>query len=430
MLRGGRFRTLFASAMLFTLLAPDALRSTLSWWGYGAVVTVLAVLSVAVLYVERDRWAIRGLPIPLLAFLMLVAVSVAWSHWPAMSVLGAATTWATVTGAVALAVAIPWDDLVRFLGYAIRAILGLSLVFEFIVAVFIQAPVLPLWYSSDLPREDIPALEFWSMAHLFDGGKVQGIVGNSNLLAFVALLGVIVFGVQLADKRVRLLAGWTSMAGAVLAIGLTRSGTVLACLAAVTILVFGVWLVRRATTPAAVRGAYLGLGATIAAGIGAVILLHTPILNLVGKTSTFSGRVHIWEAVAEMASERWLAGWGWISHWAPWVEPLGTLVMVENVYQLQAHNAWMDVWLQLGVIGLVVFGALALVTIVRAWLMATDRRRVRISGEEPFTALTALPLLLLAALLVQSLSESRILVEGGLLLFALIAVKTKRHELG
>jgi len=430
MLRGGRFRVLFASTMFFTLLAPDALRATLSWWGYGAIVSVLALFSIAVLYVERDRWAVRTLPIPLLAFLMLVAASIAWSHYPAMSLLGAATTWATVIGAIALAVAIPWPDLLRFLGYALRAILILSLAFELFVAVFIQVPVLPLWHSSAVPSEQLPSLDYWSMSHLFDGGKIQGIVGNSNLLAFVALIGVIVFGVQLADRRVRLLAGWSSMALAVLAIGLTRSATVLAALAALAILVFAVWLVRRAETRAAVRGAYIGVFAVIAGSLGLVVLLHAPILTLVGKTSTFTGRVHIWEAVGRLASERPLFGWGWVSHWAPWVDPLGTLIAVDGVYQLQAHNAWMDVWMQLGVLGLVVFGALVLVTAVRTWLFATDRRILRAHSDEPYIALTVFPLLVFASLIVQSLSESRILVEGGLLVFALIAVKTKRHELG
>lgn len=430
MLRSGRFRSLFAFAMLFTLLAPDAVRSTVSWWGYGVIVGVLAALSVALLVVERDRWAIRGLPIPLVAFLLLTAASIAWSNYPAMSLLGAATTWATIIGAIAVAVVIPWDDLVRYLGYALRAILGISLVFELAVAIFVQRPVLPLWYPSDVPVNEIPSLDYWTMSLLFQGGQIQGIVGNSNLLAFIALLGLIVFGVQLADKRVRLLAGWTSMSAAILTILLTRSATIAAAIAAVAFIVLAVWLIRRATTPVAVSEAYLLSAGAGIGGVGLAILLHAPILDALDKTSMLTGRIHIWEEVIGLAEQRPFFGWGWISHWAPWVDPLGTLVEVGGVYQLQAHNAWLDVWLQLGILGLIVFGALVLVTLVRTWWMATDRRKVRIESDEPFVALTIVPLLVLTALLVQSLSESRILVEGGLLLLALIAVKTKRHELG
>lgn len=430
MLRSGRFRVLFASTLLFTLLAPDAWRSTVGWWGYGIIVSVLALLSVAVLYVERDRWAVRGLPLPLLAFLLLAAASVAWSHYPAMTALGAVTTWATVTGAVALAVAVPWDDLLRFLGYALRAILGLSLVFELFVAVFIRAPILPLWYLPHPASEGIPTLDYWSLANLFDGGKTQGIVGNSNLLGFVALLGVIVFGVQLVDRRVRLLAGWTSMSAAIVVILLTRSATVLAVIIAVGFLVLTVGLVRRARTSHERVNAYVVSGVTTASAMGLVVLFHAPIFDALDKSSTLTGRVQIWEAVIGLASERPLFGWGWISHWAPWVDPLGTLAAIDGAYQLQAHNAWLDVWMQLGALGLVVFGLLTIVTVVRVWWLAIDRRRLRATRHEPYVALTVFPLLVLAALLVQSISESRVLVEGGLLLFALLAVKAKRHELG
>jgi hypothetical protein len=44
------------------------------------------------------------------------------------------------------------------------------------------------------------------------------------------------------------------------------------------------------------------------------------------------------------------------------------------------------------------------------------------------SALALLPILLLAALLVQSLAESRLLVEYGWLLLALLAFKTAQHE--
>src|SRR5690606_2653544 len=136
--------------------------------------------------------------------------------YPAESLLAAVTTWATVIGAVALAVMVSWDDLLRFLGYALRAILAISLAFEVLVGIFVQRPVLPLWYPSNIPSTDIPTFDYWTQSVLFSDGRIQGIVGNANLLAFVALLGVIVFGVQLADKRVRLLAGWLSMSAAVL----------------------------------------------------------------------------------------------------------------------------------------------------------------------------------------------------------------------
>ena len=78
---------------------------------------------------------------------------------------------------------------------------------------------------------------------------------------------------------------------------------------------------------------------------------------------------------------------------------------MRGVTYLQAHNAWLDVTLQLGVIGLVIFAAFVAGTFLRVWLTAID------PSSAPTRAL--LPLALLVALLVQSLAESRLLVELG-----------------
>jgi len=78
----------------------------------------------------------------------------------------------------------------------------------------------------------------------------------------------------------------------------------------------------------------------------------------------------------------------------------------------------------------VVFGALVLATLVRSWLIAVDR--VVTSPRDPGSHiwLSLLPLLVLTAQLVQSIAESRILLEGGLMLLVIWAVKTKTSPLG
>jgi O-antigen ligase len=177
----------------------------------------------------------------------------------------------------------------------------------------------------------------------------------------------------------------------------------------------------------------------VLAGAALVTLFSRQLLALLGKSDTLTGRLGIWDAVIGLAQQRPVAGWGWISYWAPWVAPFKNLVKKAGVQQLHAHNAWLDVWLQLGILGVVVFAALVLLTAYRAWRMAT--RTLAMTAPSPATdpatatpettpaaasALALLPILLLAALLVQSLAESRLLVEYGWLLLALLAVKTAR----
>src|SRR5690606_24413713 len=145
---------------------------------------------------------------------------------------------------------------------------------------------------------------------------------------------------------------------------------------------------------------------------------------LLGKSSDLTYRFDIWHTVWNLAVERPAAGWGWVSYWVPWVEPFDDLVVIRGVTYLQAHNAWLDVFLQLGVIGLVVFGLLVATSIVRSWLLAIDTTGTRTGQHGLAWPASALPLVLLVGLLTQSIAESRLLIELGWTLLVIIAVKT------
>jgi O-antigen ligase len=431
------FRTGFVTLLLFTVLAGDAWRYTVSWYGFGAIALALTGVSVALLVRHKHNWSIRTLPIPLLAFLALATVSLAWSFYPGPSALGLLTTWMTVICAVAAAVAFSWDELLRALGNALRIILGLSLLFELFISVVVRHPILPFWV--EYPEGKLPLLLLWSRNWLFEGGPIQGVIGNSSLLAFAALLGLIVFGVQLASKRIGRLGGWFWMFVAVVTIALTRSATIYVALLALAFVLLAVWLIRRTERRALVYG---GMAAVVGAGVASVVLFGDKLLPLVGKSPDLTGRLDIWEKVIDLAVQRPVAGWGWISYWVPWAEPFEGYIIRRGVVQLHAHNTWLDVWLQLGILGLIVFGALVLTALVRSWILATERphelpgavpadaapHQVGTPERPPFTVVSVLPLLLMVALLVQSLAESRLLIEYGLLLLVVIAVKTRRAD--
>ncbi|PPH49523.1 polysaccharide polymerase, partial [Rathayibacter sp. AY1D7] len=150
------------------------------------------------------------------------------------------------------------------------------------------------------------------------------------------------------------------------------------------------------------------------------------LLGLLGKSEDATGRLDIWDSVIALTLQRPVLGWGWVSYWAPWAAPFDTLAERKGVLYLQAHDAWLDVALQLGAVGLVLFAALAVSTLWRSWFRAVDRPRRDATSTLPYTAVSLAPLLIVVALLAQSLFESRILIEGGWLLLVLFAVQTKR----
>ena len=78
---------------------------------------------------DSDRCRSRSL-----AFLVIATVSIAWSFYPGATALGVVTTWLTTIVAAAIATTFTWQEVLRGLGIALRFVLGLSLLFELIVA--------------------------------------------------------------------------------------------------------------------------------------------------------------------------------------------------------------------------------------------------------------------------------------------------------
>jgi exopolysaccharide production protein ExoQ len=429
-----RARTWFLVLLLLVLFGGDAWRYSVGWVVFGTVAVALAALSAVILVQSRYRWSIGGLPYPLLAFMVLATVSLVWSQYPAASALGLLTTWLIVLGALALAISFSWGELLNGLSRVLRILLAASLLFELIVATIVRGPILP-WTTQPevaVPGYDtIPKMLYWSRNELFetfDSGRIQGIVGNANHLGFLALLGVIIFSIQWATDTMTRRWSITWIAVAALTLFFTRSATVTVALAAVALTLVGLLVIRSRRTDRARRWTAFGFVALAGAGIALGFALRETIFGLLGKSSDLTGRADIWQTVIGLAQQRPAFGWGWVSFWMPWAEPFKGLVIRNGVVQVQAHDTWLDLWLQLGIVGVVVFGALVLSTLLRSWIAAVDRPRSAPGLVEPYSALTLLPILIMVALVVQSIPESRLLGEYALALLVIIAVKTKRPD--
>lgn len=410
-----RYRRTIATLGLFTLTAGDFFRYTLTWWGWGAIVVVLLVLGI--IEIVRARVDVRRLPLTLFALLALMLLSTIWSDYPVWTVLGFLATLVTTTFGVFLATTMSLATFLRCFGTALRWILGLSLLFELVVSVVIGHRILPLWTSYP-GLAKIPSAYYWSRDLLLHGGSIQGIVGNSNLLAFAAMLGLIVFVIQFVSRSASRfwLGVWIVVALGTLA--LARSSTVLAATVVAAAVLAFVLVVRALRGRRRLIADAVG-AAVLVAAVVVVLVERAPILKLLGKSSDLTYRGEIWDTVIGLAVQRPVGGWGWVSYWPPFTSPYRDLIEHGGVNYLQAHDAWLDVFLQLGVVGLVVFGVFVLVTLVRSWLTAID--------AEPGAGLVRLfPLVALVALLVHSIAESRLLIEIGFALLVVITIVTSR----
>jgi O-antigen ligase len=112
-----------------------------------------------------------------------------------------------------------------------------------------------------------------------------------------------------------------------------------------------------------------------------------------------------------------LEGWGWFSHWRNDIVPYPSFLKFFDCSPTSGVNAYLDVWLQFGLIGQLAFLGLLVLTFSGLWLLASLERKFVYSW---------LPLVLVA-LLIRSLTESVILVEFGWLTFVVSCVKAARE---
>jgi len=395
------------SIIFFTSFAGQALRYAFGWVGFGIISVILFSLTVY-LFRKSIPDSLRGVPIPLGLFLGWCALSVLWSHYRSVTILGTIIQLVTVFPAFIIAKEFSWEQITRCLSNALKWILGASLVFEVFVSLIAKHPFYPL----------VGAVKgyFWSDDNLLKFGPVQGIVGNRNLLAFIALLGLIVFLIEHFQGNAKTISTivWVNLS--ILACIFTGSATITLSILALISLTVLVLALRNFKDKH--RRIYYITGGAVLSGIAFITVYSSALFSLVGRDKELSGRTIIWHAVGHLVKEEPILGWGWVSYWAPWVEPFKTLAILNGTQFLQAHDAFLDIVFQVGLIGGAFALAVAIVTSLRACNYA-------VHNDKSKGVLTLLPVLLLAALLIQSITESRLLIEGNWLLFALLCWKLK-----
>jgi exopolysaccharide production protein ExoQ len=388
------------------------------------VITVGSAIVSLVLWVSiRPPMQWRRLPWFIVGYVAWATLSVLWSAWPGATWITLLLLYITSMQALFVGSVLTWHELVRALASALKWAIGLSLLFELWVAVFVQVPVLPGF----VPRtEPVNPILYWSRSNLFDGGRIQGIMGNANLLAAVALVAIIVFSIRLASRAPRrvLLIAWLVLS--VYLFYRASSATAMLAGAAAVVVLATVLLMRSATGPGA-RTRYYVIYAAIAVG-GAVTLwfFRDIIFTTLGRSADLTGREAIWQSALERAAERPWTGWGFSTPWITSDPQFDGWIVDHGQSVMQAHNMWIDVSLQLGIIGLVLMALVFLAFVWRAWFFAVDRPRWDLKADRPYTAVTLLPTLIGAVLLVQGLAESNPLMLWGWMLLVMFAGKIKQ----
>lgn len=199
----------------------------------------------------------------------------------------------------------------------------------------------------------------------FLGGQPIRAFFQHNIMAgFYAASGA-VLGICLLRGLRRVLIVGTFVLFALLA----GSATGVLLVAAAVVLV----PIARLVVPKVPLGGLLAVGVPLGVVVGAVAWqAWVPVLELVGRDPTLTGRTILWEWGIQAIAERPVLGWGFTGYFSsPYGELPSLYVPQFDNYEISHfHNSYIQTGVDLGVVGLLILLALLVYTTVKSYTHA------------------------------------------------------------
>ena len=395
-----RFASALATASIGTGILSWALHNVIGWAGLIAILATLVLLAGFSLWARRatiDRMAV--VPMSLIAFLGWAALSLFWSQYQWASLGGLAALGAYTGLAIYIALVRDTIQVIRTFGDVLRLVLVVSLALEVLSGLLIDSPIPFLSIDGNLAQ----------------GGPVSGLLGNRNELGLLSVIGAVTFVIEWRTVSITRGLALGSIVLASITLLLTRSpvawGTAFVA-AAVLATLYGL---RRA--PAQQRRV-LHITVLVLAVVAAIAAwsLRSPIITSLNGSGELNYRLRLWQEVWALLRSHSVEGWGWIGQWNDSVAPYASFGLGTDRPSVSAVNAYLDIWFQLGFVGLAIFLGMLGLAFVRSWLLAARKRSVVFTW----------PAVVLAALLTASLAESGILIEFGWMIFVICCVNASQ----
>jgi exopolysaccharide production protein ExoQ len=392
--------TLIALGLAFS---THLLRSVMGWPGLLGALAALTVLAILSMIARRQSIEWHGLlPLSILAFIGWSALSVLWSTSATQTLLGVGYQITFAFLAIYIALVRDTIQIVRATGDVLRVLLALSLALEVVSGLLLDLPIVFLGIHGNIAQI----------------GPLQGVFGSRNVLGLVSLIAVVTFAIELRSRSVSRQTGIASLVLATLTLVFTHSPVMLVVTLATALAALALYGLRR--SPAAGRWSLQAglLGTALLIGVLAWTA-RDRILELLNAGSQFDARLTLWQEMRRLVALHPLEGWGWVGRWpiTP-ITPYGWLDFSTQTLHTSGLNAFLDVYFQLGLVGLALFGVLVALAFGRSWLLASSKHTL---------VYTWAPLILVV-LLVTSAAESTILVEFGWLLLLICSVKAARDK--
>jgi O-antigen ligase len=343
--------------------------NTAMWLGLYFLVMILVIFQI------RQFARAAASDLLLAALLVYLAVSVRWSLTPGSSALYAASLLCTSAVGYYLALRYTLKEQTTYIAIALAACLILCVVFAVLD----------------------PGIAFMALY----GGALRGIFAHKNVLSRMSVLGAVLFFYLGKHSEGKIKLAWYSLiplALALLVASKSAGGIVVG--AGMVGVGVAVWVLRRATRGALALGfCALGVGFIVAILLYAYLPL---VFKALGRDPSLTGRLPLWIMVlAAWSKQPWL-GYGYGGFWrSNYASDMAATIKWDAP---QAHNGFLNILIELGAVGLVIFLAGSLRAYWRAIRLVQDQ-------EVEFAPI---PLIILSFLILFNFDEQAYLIRNNI----------------
>ena len=339
-------------------------------------IAVYAVTVPLVLVRRHEVAATVRRHLPTIALVGLVLLSVLWSADPETTIRRSVALVLTSLFGIYLAARFEMSELLRVLAAA----LGLAAVLSVITVV---------------------AVPGWGLDEGDHAGDWRGIYSHKNSLAEIMVLAATVHLLlwRSAERRRGLYLAGALLSAALVVMSTSKTAlVVLLTLCALSLLYRSLRWSSTLTVPV------LAACILAAGGAGVLFLANSEaIFDALGKDPTLTGRTPMWMAIVDMIQRRPVLGYGYSAFWGG-LDSASDPVRVRIGWQTpHAHNGFLDILLQLGVAGMVVF----------LWCLFTAARNgVRLVRRD-HGSVALWPVVFLSFLVLYNITETTVLQQNN-----------------
>ena len=283
---------------------------------------------------------------PLVAFVGLAVLSTLWSDNPAITFRRSVALCFTVVFGFYLANRYSLKEQLRLLAWMSGVCIFFSVPFQLLHVGSPVSDMLGAWY---------------------------GIFVDKSIFGMAMALSVVIFMLRAKAEPNRRWHMRLGMLSALVMLLLSRSETPL-----VTIILMVFLLPLSGILRKKIRTVLKGMTLAAVGGAGLLFVLFThwgSFTNALGRGQTMSGRLQLWAFCAVMALQKPWLGYGYSAFWSGMNGPSYRIIRAFGIPIAHAHNAFLQTWLDLGLLGLALLVLILVVYPVRAALLIRRSRQ-------------------------------------------------------